>query len=140
MWRLWCGSWRATSEGGPRTQNSAKLTAERSNRTAQESVGFCREAAIHHGPGLQPWVDVKRRFALKGRQYPSINRSTLSGFIKYGRLLAGRVKNQQPDEKAANNHFDHTACGQVNGLYLWRTGDSLAALSVGIYGLLVTVL
>ena len=34
-------------------------------RIAQESVGFCRGAAIDHSPGLQPWVRQIETSALK---------------------------------------------------------------------------
>ena len=55
--------------GAAATRNlgAAEFTAKRLNIIAQVSVGFCREAAIHHSPGLQPWVCVLRRRALKGR-------------------------------------------------------------------------
>ena len=35
------------------------------NRTTQVSVGFCREAATDHSPGLQPWVRQIQTRALK---------------------------------------------------------------------------
>ncbi|HYZ71757.1 MAG TPA: hypothetical protein VE641_01680 [Chthoniobacterales bacterium] len=34
-------------------------------RTARESVGFCRGAAIDYSPGLQPWVSQTETRALK---------------------------------------------------------------------------
>ena len=36
-----------------------------SNRTADGSVRFCREAAIDYSPGLQPWVRQTETRALK---------------------------------------------------------------------------
>jgi hypothetical protein len=32
---------------------------------AEEAVGFCREAATDHSPGLQPWVTRTQKHALK---------------------------------------------------------------------------
>jgi hypothetical protein len=44
------------------------MTIKWSDRTAQEPVGFCREAAAENSPGLQPWVSRRERSALPVRR------------------------------------------------------------------------